>query len=67
MTFISLCSAGRTQTPGKAMEIFIEFERKPLFFSDPLSVICCYDPAACIGSFAKIECALKAAYYDGSL
>jgi para-aminobenzoate synthetase / 4-amino-4-deoxychorismate lyase len=48
---------------GKAMDILIEFERKPLFFSDPLSVICCYDPAACAESFTKIECALKAGHY----
>ncbi|MFA5100903.1 MAG: aminodeoxychorismate synthase component I [Candidatus Omnitrophota bacterium] len=45
------------------MDILIEFERTPLYFSDPLSVIRCTDPAACAESFAKIECALKDGYY----
>jgi para-aminobenzoate synthetase/4-amino-4-deoxychorismate lyase len=46
------------------MEILIDFERRrPLYFSDPQSIICCTDPAACAGCFAKIERALKAGYY----
>ncbi|MFA6385103.1 MAG: chorismate-binding protein, partial [Candidatus Omnitrophota bacterium] len=45
------------------MDICIEFERKPVFFSDPLSVILCTDPSNCAGSFAKMENAVKAGYY----
>ena len=45
------------------MDILIDFERRPLFFSDPQSIICCTDPAACAESFAKIESAIKAGYY----
>jgi para-aminobenzoate synthetase / 4-amino-4-deoxychorismate lyase len=45
------------------MDILIEFERKPLFFCDPLSVICCYDPAGCAASFEKMEDAIKSGYY----
>jgi para-aminobenzoate synthetase/4-amino-4-deoxychorismate lyase len=46
------------------MDILIDFERRrPLFFSDPQSIICCTDPAACAESFEKIESALKAGYY----
>lgn len=41
----------------------IQFEKKPLLFQDPESIISCADPASFIDCFRNMEDALKAGYY----
>lgn len=45
------------------MEVLIDFERKPLFFREPLEVISCYHPAYLQDAFIKIEKALGQGFY----
>lgn len=45
------------------METFIGFERKPLLFLEPRSVISCYDPATFTAAFAEMERALANGFY----
>ncbi|MDD2679633.1 MAG: chorismate-binding protein [Candidatus Omnitrophica bacterium] len=45
------------------MKVFIQFEKKPLFFRQPQSIISCFNPAKFSACFQKIESALRAGYY----
>jgi para-aminobenzoate synthetase/4-amino-4-deoxychorismate lyase len=45
------------------MEVYIQFERKPLHFSRPVDIITCDSPATFASSFSRIESALDNGYY----
>jgi len=45
------------------MQVFTQFERKPLLFQDPQFIISCTDPALFKSSFQEIELALNRGYY----
>ncbi len=45
------------------MEIFIGFEKKPLFFTRPESVILCDDPALLQGSLREVEDAISHGFF----
>jgi len=45
------------------MDVFLDFERHPLQFSHPVSVISCYEPLQLSLAFSKIEQALKNNFY----
>jgi len=45
------------------MIIYLQFERRPLFFDSPLSVICADDPLELGNCFRRMEEALEAGYY----
>ncbi|MBF0384448.1 MAG: aminodeoxychorismate synthase component I [Candidatus Omnitrophica bacterium] len=45
------------------MDIFFQFEKKPVRFSDPLFIIECYDERSFSESFRRIESALKDGFY----
>lgn len=48
---------------GKVMKISIKFDRKPLLFQDPLSVITCHSPSSLSSSLNQIESAIDKGYY----
>jgi len=45
------------------MEIFLDFEHKPLQFINPASIISCYEPSCLADAFAEIEQALGKGFY----
>ncbi len=45
------------------MQVLIEFEKQPLLFSEPLSVISCHDVEEVPLAFEKMEGALKSGHY----
>ncbi|MCX5696344.1 MAG: chorismate-binding protein [Candidatus Omnitrophica bacterium] len=45
------------------MKILIQFEKKPLLFQKPKSIISCYHPAKFYACFKELEKALKQGYY----
>lgn len=47
----------------KAMKVLIEFEKKPLLFLKPKSIISCFDPASFSSCFKDIEFALSKGNY----
>jgi len=45
------------------MRILIQFEKKPLLFQKPKSIISCYHPSKCRACFKELEEALSRGYY----
>ena len=45
------------------MQIYIQFDKKPLLFRNPVDVISCHSPSSFAPSFKKIEAALDKGYY----
>ena len=45
------------------MEVLIDFEKKPLLFTNPESIISCYEPADFLSAIKEIEDALKKGFY----
>ena len=45
------------------MQVLIHFQKKPLLFREPESIISCFNPAEFSVCFQKIESALQAGYY----
>lgn len=45
------------------MEIYIQFDRRPLLFLCPKEVVTCSSPSSFVSSFKKIESALDSGYY----
>jgi len=45
------------------MKVFIQFEKKPLFFQTPKHIILCTNPALFTSSFQEMEDALRQGYY----
>jgi para-aminobenzoate synthetase / 4-amino-4-deoxychorismate lyase len=62
MTFISLY-AENPDHKGWAMKVLIEFENKPLFFTETSSLISCSHPSDIPKAFQEIEKALNSGHY----
>lgn len=45
------------------MKVLIQFDKKPLLFRDPVSVISCEEPSSFDACFGKIEDAIERGYY----
>ena len=49
--------------PIKHMQVYTQFEKKPLLFSRPEFIISCFDPSAFVSCFQEMELAVSQGYY----